>query len=676
MNSEPNNGRSTPWIARRGALVLAAYAFAGGLVTFVGWFAHVPPLTDWVGSGIAMFANTALAASCAGAAIILAAVGSAWARYLSKALGTFVFVIGGATVFQHISGMSLGIDTLLVREPWGLKAAIAPGRMGPPASTCFTLIGIGLMLLTSRGSRRIAPVFGILVAVISMLSLIGYVFGAQPMFAVAHWTGIAFQTATILFALGIAIVASVPEAEPMRTLSQRSAAGVLVQRTVPVMFALCVTLGWLRVRGQEAGLFDTAMGTAMLVSTELILLSALLWWCADAVANREHQQKQVEEALRESAARLSGLVNSAMDAVIAVDEAQRIVLFNPAAEKMFCITEAEALRSSLDRFIPARLREAHRGHIQKFGQTGVTARRMGALGALSGLRANGEEFPIEASISQMEVDGRKLFTVILRDITERKKTEGQLQQAHEQLADRAVQLEKLVQDRTTRLRETIAELEGLSYSIAHDMRAPLRAMGSFAELLLEDPPGASPGARELCRRIVTSASRLDKLIGDALHYTKAVLTELPLEPVDLSQLLRDLIDTYPNLDAAKADIRIDPPLPRVLGNESLLTQCFSNLLGNAVKFVAPGTRPQVRVWAEMAEQNARIWIQDNGIGIPKHAQPRLFGMFEKLDSQYEGTGIGLAIVRKVTERMGGRVGVESEPGNGSRFWVELRLVSM
>jgi signal transduction histidine kinase len=117
-------------------------------------------------------------------------------------------------------------------------------------------------------------------------------------------------------------------------------------------------------------------------------------------------------------------------------------------------------------------------------------------------------------------------------------------------------------------------------------------------------------------------------------------------------------------------------MPTVLGNEALLTQCFSNLLGNAVKFVAPGTQPHVRVHADSLDGVARIWIEDNGIGIPTQARHRLFGMFQKLDDQYEGTGMGLAIVRKVTERMGGKVGVEYAPGGGSRFWVELRIAAI
>jgi PAS domain S-box-containing protein len=240
------------------------------------------------------------------------------------------------------------------------------------------------------------------------------------------------------------------------------------------------------------------------------------------------------------------------------------------------------------------------------------------------------------------------------------------------------QLEALVRERTARLQEMMGELQHVSYAITHDMRAPLRAMSTFAGIILDEltaTSGATPELVDACRRIITSASRLDQLIQDALNYTKAVLQELPQHPVDLERLLPSLIESYPNLQADKADIHIRNPLPTVLGEESLLTQCFSNLLGNAVKFVVPGTRPKIDIRVEPRGELVRITVEDNGIGIPQEAQRRLFGMFERLTSGYEGTGIGLAIVRKVVERMGGKVGVTSEPGQGSKFWVDLRRSS-
>ena len=143
----------------------------------------------------------------------------------------------------------------------------------------------------------------------------------------------------------------------------------------------------------------------------------------------------------------------------------------------------------------------------------------------------------------------------------------------------------------------------------------------------------------------------------------------------LTRVIQCLLETSPELQPPKADIKVEGMLPVVIGNESLLTQCFANLLANAVKFVAPGTRPQVRIRAESTSEGSRIWVEDNGIGIPESAQSRLFGLFERLTTGYEGTGVGLAIVRKVVERMGGKVGVESAEGCGSRFWVSLQTAS-
>jgi signal transduction histidine kinase len=205
---------------------------------------------------------------------------------------------------------------------------------------------------------------------------------------------------------------------------------------------------------------------------------------------------------------------------------------------------------------------------------------------------------------------------------------------------------------------------------------------------------------------------MDSLITDALNYNRTVRQELALAPVDAGRLLRGMVDTYPELQPSRAQIEIEGEIPLVMGNEAGLTQCFSNLLGNAVKFAKPGQTPRIRIWAELRNaecriQNAecgnehpesriqhpassptehaprnttphsalgtvRIWIEDNGIGIPEPMLPRVFDMFARGHQGYEGTGIGLALVRKVMDRMGGKVGVESEEGKGSRFWLDLK----
>jgi signal transduction histidine kinase len=235
-------------------------------------------------------------------------------------------------------------------------------------------------------------------------------------------------------------------------------------------------------------------------------------------------------------------------------------------------------------------------------------------------------------------------------------------------------LEQRVKERTAKLQEMVDELRHFSYAIIHDMRAPLRSMRGFADVIEEECGGALPSpSREYLGRIRAACSRMDRLIQDSLNYSKALLKILPLQPVDLSKLVRELCTTYSNLRPYQAGIHIEGPFPVVLGNEAALTQCLSILLGNAVKFVAPGVEPKIRVWADQHDNWATISVLDNGIGIPPSTQRHLFGIFQRHDLVHEGTGIGLAIVRKLVQRMGGKVGVESEKGKGSRFWLELKL---
>jgi PAS domain S-box-containing protein len=390
-------------------------------------------------------------------------------------------------------------------------------------------------------------------------------------------------------------------------------------------------------------------------------------------------QKKIAEqakALESTNARLHGIIFSAMDAVITIDSQQRIVLFNPAAEVLFGLKASEAKGKHIECLIPERFRSSHGKFVEGFGRTGVSNRKMGALGTISGLRANGEEFPIEASISQTEIGDEKLFTVILRDITERNRAEEALRQAQQQLQEHAAILERTVEQRTARLREMVQELEGFSYSIAHDMRAPLRAMTGFAAVLRSDHSGQiNPTGQGYLQRIETAAQRMDRFIVDILNYSKVVRGELELRPINLDQVIREIVASYPTLHEDKADIIIATPLPHVRANDAALTQIISNLLDNATKFVPAGVRPRVRVGAETEDGFVRLWFEDNGIGIPKASQARLFNIFTRLNQpeRYEGTGIGLAIVRKAVERMGGSVGVESE-GQGSRFWVRLQSV--
>jgi signal transduction histidine kinase len=238
----------------------------------------------------------------------------------------------------------------------------------------------------------------------------------------------------------------------------------------------------------------------------------------------------------------------------------------------------------------------------------------------------------------------------------------------------------MVEARTAELRETITHLESFSYTVAHDLRAPIRAMEGYSRVLLEDYDAQlDKVAKELIGNIGRAARSLDSLTRDVLNYTKLSTLKVELASIDLAEIVQDVLALNPALQPPHATIALVRPLHAVLGHRTLLIQCISNLLDNAVKFVRPEVPPRVIIRSETVASKAgaspmvRIWIEDNGIGIDKHAQEKIFGIFERARgmNQYAGTGVGLAIVAKAVQRMGGSHGVESEVGAGSRFWVQL-----
>jgi PAS domain S-box-containing protein len=272
------------------------------------------------------------------------------------------------------------------------------------------------------------------------------------------------------------------------------------------------------------------------------------------------------------------------------------------------------------------------------------------------------------SIKVVQKHGKLRLLGISIDITEQKRAQQELKASQGQLEQR-------VRERTAELEGTVSELKSFSYTLSHDMRAPLRAMHGYSELIHEKwGEQLGPQGKGYLRSIQESANRLDALVQDVLKYSKLTSAPLELHPVDLERLLNSIIAEYPAFQPPKAEIEIKSPLPPVIGHEGFLTQCVSNLLSNAVKFVPPNTKPRVRVGATQVGSQVQVWFEDNGIGIAPADQRRIFRMFQRIYPayEYEGTGVGLAIVQRAAERMGGQVGVESSVGHGSRFWLQFQ----
>jgi PAS domain S-box-containing protein len=384
---------------------------------------------------------------------------------------------------------------------------------------------------------------------------------------------------------------------------------------------------------------------------------------ASVVISRDmERRRRMGLVLAASERRYRGLFERNLAGIVRVRLDGQILDCNPAYARMLGYdSRAEVLRlNARDLYVDPEGRE----------------RLLAGLQTPSGLvdvelqlrRADGQL--IWVSVTMMETEGGEHSgnEGLVIDVTERKRAEDQVQALHEALERRVADL-----DAANR------ELDAFSYSISHDLRAPLRAMQGFAETLLEDYGGCLDAAgQDYARRIVAASRRMDELILDLLAFSRLSRSEVRLEPLSVENALDDVCAALePEIKARQAEIVVERPLPRVMGHLPVLDQVFINLLTNALKFVAPDTTPRIRIWSEEgASGMARIWMEDNGIGIaPEHRQ-RIFRPFERLHggSKFAGTGIGLAIVLKAVERLGGGVGVESRPGSGSRFWIDLARV--
>jgi PAS domain S-box-containing protein len=260
------------------------------------------------------------------------------------------------------------------------------------------------------------------------------------------------------------------------------------------------------------------------------------------------------------------------------------------------------------------------------------------------------------------------------DFIERTQALIALRKAQAEIRRHAENLEVQVNERTAQLTEINEQLEALVYSIAHDLRAPLRSMQAFSSILIEQhASGLDDAGRQLAERIARSAEFMDSLLLDLLAYGRMARVEMPLSAVKVQAAWTDALRQNEQIiQEKKAIIDTVQPLPLIVAHEPTLVQVLANLLNNALKFVQPEVTPRIRFRAEGKSDRIRLWLEDNGIGIAPEYQERIFRVFERLHgTTYSGTGIGLSIVRKGVERMGGKVGLKSTPGTGSRFWVEF-----
>ena len=379
-------------------------------------------------------------------------------------------------------------------------------------------------------------------------------------------------------------------------------------------------------------------------------------------------EKNVEETSR----LLGAMVESCDDAVISKNLNGVITSWNAGAERVFGYTAAEAIGKPVMMLIPDNRHNEEPEVLRKIR----SGQRIDHYETVR-KRKNGDLIDISLTVSPVfDTSGRIIgASKVARDITDAKRDQIRLIELTQELSKSRHELEQRVEERTVSLKEALAQMEEFSYTVSHDLRAPLRAMHMYSKVLMEDWGDLFepyPEAQNYLQRISNNCLRLDQMIMDVLTFGRVARGPLELKPVSLDKVVEQTIENVASLKPPLCQVEV-AELGDVLANETSLFQAVSNILINAAKFVPVGIKPKIKIWAVNSGLSIRLWIEDNGIGIEPQLHHRLFEMFERVHPEldYEGTGVGLAIVRKAIMRMGGHVGVESDGKNGSRFWIEL-----
>ena len=751
-------------LSRPASAAAVASMAVGGLV-LLGWALDIAILKsvslDWV----TMKANTAICFVLAGLSLWFLREEDVTRQHRlpSQAVAAFVALVGLLTLMEYLFHADFGIDELLFKDSPSAVQTSTPGRMSPAAALNFLLIGLALLGLDWRtpGGLRPAQTLPVLALAISLVASIGYLYGVKPLSAIAAGTSISLHTALAFIVLSLGLLYSRPGQGPFGFFTRSGMGASLARRLLPVAVGIPVSLGWLGLKGKQAGFYDFEMGLAIFAASNIFIFSGVIWATAVSL-------NRAEAALRSRENQLQFVADHAPVAIAQYDSERHYKFVNRPYAAMLGKLPAEIIGQH-PRDVLGEKAYAHASPYMTAVLAGQpTSYELRLPGTSDGPRVvHGQYAP------ERDSDGQVVgFIAAILDVTGQKQAEAQLRRINDELQQRVLnrtaELEAANQElafqndeKGKRAAELIIanqelafqrdekgkradelvianqelafqrdekgkradelvianqelafqnnekekradelvianqelafqrdekgkradelvianqELDSFSYSVSHDLRSPLRAIDGFALILEEDYAERLDDEGRRCLKTVQGeAQRMGRLIDDLLNFSRLGRQQLISRRVDMEALARSVFEELKKEQPSRPVELTLGRLPHAVGDSGLLRQLLVNLLGNALKYSSHKEQSRVEVGAEVGDGMVTYFVRDNGAGFDMRFVDKLFGIFQRLhtDEEFSGTGVGLALVKRIVIRHGGRVWAEGKLGEGATFFFTL-----
>lgn len=616
-----------------------------GIAVISGWILHIGLLTSVLPGYTTMKVNSAICIAFLGIGLMVCLPPQKLSYRLIRTLsGSLVLLIGTLTLLEHIFSINLQLDEMLYDYAPNING-LKPGRMSPQTAACFTLSGLALLLIRSKKHTALLAGQFMLhtVTLVSFIVMMGYLFRADELHRFMLDYSMALHTSIVFYIYSVAASLINPELGITGMFTGNMGGNLMARKLFFYMLPGIVLISYLRILGHWHSLVMVEVAVAT-VTVLFVLMTILLLWITTVALNKYELKSKIA---RED---LSIVLESAPYSIIMTNGSGIIKMVNRQTEKLYRYDRKELIGKHIKLLIPDQFHSAYERNSKRIALEG-TPQSFGTNEDLFAINKHGEEFPVELNVCTTKLRKQRAVIISVIDISQRKRSE------------------QIIKNQLAELQYKNQELEQFNYISSHDLQEPLRTVLNYITLLDEDYPELNEEVQTHHKAIEGAVKRMSMVVRSLLEFGR-LGKEKKLVCTDIGTLINDVVtDLKGVIDESDAQVNIICDLPSLYAYETELRQLFQNLITNAIKFRKEGMAPVIEICAEKVESYFEFSVSDNGIGIQEQYHDKVFHIFQRLNKEedYEGHGIGLANCKKIAEMHGGKIWIESAPGEGSTF---------